>query len=363
MADDLRPDDRPAGSVDPVVSRAEDLSPGGDPLVEPPRRSRGRWAAVKAWIDPLVVMILAVLVLGLVLPATGHAATLVHGLETAAIVLLFFLYGARMPTREVWDGLRTWRLQGSMLAATYVVFPVLGLLVQLLPDTVLAPELKTGLLFLSVLPSTVQSSVVFTSIARGDVAAAITGATVSNVAGVVLTPLLAGLLIGGTGGSSLAGSVPQILLQLLLPFAVGQVVQPWIGGWVRGHAHLTRITDRTTILLVAYASVSEASTSGAWDDVTVLVVLTLLAVCAAMLAAMLTLTWFGGGRLGLGRPQRIALLMCGSKKSLATGLPMASVLFAPAIAASVALPVIAFHQLQLATCAVLARRLAPADVE
>ncbi|WP_326522465.1 bile acid:sodium symporter family protein [Cellulomonas alba] len=344
MPDDLRPDD---------------LSPGADLSDDPGTAAAGsRWAAVRAWIDPLVVMILTVLVLGLVLPASGGAATVVHGLETAAIVLLFFLYGARMPTREVWDGLRSWRVQGSMLAATYVAFPVLGLLVQLLPDSVLAPDLRTGLLFLSVLPSTVQSSVVFTSIAHGDVAAAITGATVSNVTGVLLTPLLAGLLIGGTGGSSLAGSVPQILLQLLLPFAVGQVVQPWIGGWVRGHAHLTRITDRTTILLVAYASVSEASTSGAWDDVTLVVVLTLLVVCAVMLVAMLALTWTGGGRLGLGRPQRIALLMCGSKKSLATGLPMASVLFAPAVAASVALPVIAFHQLQLATCAVLARRLA-----
>jgi sodium/bile acid cotransporter 7 len=90
----------------------------------------------------------------------------------------------------------------------------------------------------------------------------------------------------------------------------------------------------------------------------VLVVLVLLVVCAAMLATMLVVTWNGGRRLGLDRADRIALLMCGSKKSLATGLPMASVLFAPAVAASVALPVIAFHQLQLATCAVVARRLA-----
>ena len=80
--------------------------------------------------------------------------------------------------------------------------------------------------------------------------------------------------------------------------------------------------------------------------------------CAVMLASMLVLTWTGGGRLGLDRPDRIALLMCGSKKSLATGLPMAAVLFSPTLAASVALPVIVFHQLQLATCAVLARRLA-----
>jgi len=321
----------------------------------------GLVAKVKAWVDPLVVMIVTVLVLGLVVPARGGFADVLEVVRTVAIVVLFFLYGARMATGEVWAGLRNWRLQGSMLAATYVVFPVLGLLVQLLPDDVLAPELKTGVLYLSLLPSTVQASVVFTSVARGNVAGAITGATISNVAGIVLTPLLVGVLMTRTSGPT-GGSVSGILWQLLLPFAAGQVVERWIGGWVRAHPRLTRFTDRGTIVVVAYTSVSEATVSGAWDHVTVVALALLLGVCAVMLAVMLTVTWTGGGRLGLARADRIALLMCGSKKSLATGLPMASVLFSPALAASVALPVIAFHQLQLATCAVVARRLAR-DVE
>jgi sodium/bile acid cotransporter 7 len=332
--------------------------PGSPP--ESPRGVRRGWSAVKAWIDPLVVMIVAVLVLGLVLPASGTAADVLGTVKTAAIVLLFFLYGARMATREVWDGLRAWKLQGSMLAATYVVFPLLGLAIQLLPDAVLAPELKTGLLFLSVLPSTIQSSVVFTSIARGNVAGAICGATVSNVLGIALTPLFVALLLSRTGGS-LGGSGAATLLQLLVPFVVGQAVQPWIGGWVRAHRPLTLVTDRAAILLVAYASVSEAQVSGAWDGLTWVSLAVLLAVCAVLLAVMLATTWGAGGKLGLTRPDRIALLMCGSKKSLATGLPMASVLFSPVVAASVALPVIVFHQLQLATCAVIARRLAATE--
>lgn len=322
--------------------------------------ARRTWSAVKAWIDPLVVMIVAVLVLGLVLPADGVAADVLGTVKTTAIVVLFFLYGARMATREVWDGLRAWKLQGSMLAATYVLFPVLGLAIQLLPDAVLAPELATGLLFLSVLPSTIQSSVVFTSIARGNVAGAICGATVSNVLGIVLTPLFVAVLLSRTAGP-LGGSAAATLLQLLVPFVVGQLVQPWIGRWVRAHRPLTLVTDRAAILLVAYASVSEAQVSGAWDDITWVSLVVLLVVCAVLLAIMLATTWGAGGRLGLNRPDRIALLMCGSKKSLATGLPMASVLFSPVVAASVALPVIVFHQLQLATCAVLARRLASTD--
>ncbi|MCM0639604.1 bile acid:sodium symporter family protein [Cellulomonas wangsupingiae] len=312
------------------------------------------------WLDPLTAMILGVLVLALVVPVPDGVGAGLDTVRTGAIVLLFFLYGARMPTREVVDGLRRFRLQGSMLAATYLVFPVLGLAVQLLPDAVLDPDLRRGLLYLSVLPSTVQSSVVMTSIARGNVAGAITGATISNVLGVLLTPLLVAVLLGATGGGLDGSAVSGILVQLLLPFVVGQCVQPWIGGWLRRHGRLTKVTDRATILLVVFSAVSEAQSEGAWDDLTVGTFVALLVVCGVVLAAMLALTWWGGARLGLDRGDRIALLMCGSKKSAATGLPMAAVLFAPAVAASVALPVIAFHQLQIVVCAVLARRLAGA---
>jgi len=310
------------------------------------------------WLDPLTAMILVALVLGLLVPVPGGVAAGLDTVRTAAIVLLFFLYGARMPTREVVDGLRRFRLQGSMLAATYVLFPVLGLAVQLLPDAVLAPDLRRGLLYLSVLPSTVQSSVVLTSVARGNVAGAITGATISNVLGVLLTPLLVAGLLGATGAGLEGGAVTGILLQLLLPFVAGQCVQPWIGAWLRAHGGLTRVTDRAAILLVVFTSVNEAHSAGAWDHLTVGALALLLVVCGVLLAAMLVLTWRGGALLGLDRADRVALLMCGSKKSAATGLPMAAVLFAPAVAASVALPVIAFHQLQIVVCAVLARRLA-----
>lgn len=321
-------------------------------------RPDGLLARARSWVDPLVVMILTVLLLGLLLPATGGLADVLVVVRTVAIVVLFALYGARMPTHEVLRGLRHWRLQGSMLAATFVVFPLLGLATQLLPDAVLAPELRTGLLYLSLLPSTVQASVVFTSVARGDVAGAITGATISNVVGVVATPALVAVLLGATSGGLHGGAVRSVLLQILLPFVVGQLVQRWTGAWLREHKRLTQVTDRVVILLVAYTSVSQAQTSGAWDHVTLAALAVLVVVCAVLLACMLALTWWAGGRLGLDRGARTALLMCGSKKSLATGLPMAAVLFTPVVAATVALPVIVFHQIQLATCAVVARRLA-----
>lgn len=150
----------------------------------------------------------------------------------------------------------------------------------------------------------------------------------------------------------------QTLLMLLVPFVLGQIAERWIGAWLRAHKTLTKVTDRSTILLVAYGAVSEAQVTGAWDGLTVVTFAVLFLVCVAVLAFMLWTTWFAGGRLGMDRADRIALLMCGSKKSLATGLPMAHVLFSPALAASVALPVILFHQIQLFVCALLARRLA-----
>ncbi len=312
----------------------------------------------------MVAMIVGVLILGLVLPARGDVGHVLDWIADAAIVLLFFLYGARMSTSEVWAGLKNFRLQGSMLASTYVIFPILGLGITLLPDSLLAPDLQTGLLYLSLLPSTVQASVVFTSIAKGNVAGAICGATVSNVLGIVLTPVLVGLLIVGTGqhGGG-GGGVVNTLVMLLVPFMVGQIAERWIGRWIRAHKNLTKVTDRGTILLVAYGAVSEAQVGGTWDHITPVALIVLFAVCAILLAIMLTLNWWAGARIGLDRPDQIALLMCGSKKSLATGLPMASVLFAPAVAASVALPVILFHQIQLFTCAVLARRLARTEPE
>ena len=111
----------------------------------PDQPSRRLAATVRSWIDPLVVAILGVLLLGLVLPASGTAADVLGTVQTAAIVVLFFGYGARMSTTEVWHGLRNWRLQGSMLASTFVVFPLLGLATQLLPETVLPQQVRCAL--------------------------------------------------------------------------------------------------------------------------------------------------------------------------------------------------------------------------
>ncbi|GAA1647627.1 bile acid:sodium symporter family protein [Georgenia ruanii] len=312
---------------------------------------------LRTWIDPFVVALLATLALGLLVPFPKAVLGVVSGAGDVAVTMLFLVYGMRLSTTEVVAGLRNMRLQGAILAATYVLFPAIGLLVHAVATPWLGTALAAGLLYLTLLPSTVQSSVAFTSIARGNVAGAICAATVSNVAGMFLTPLLV-LWLMGRAGSTGTGGLRDVLLQLLVPFLVGQLLQPFVGRWVRARRWISRTVDRGTILLVVLGAVASATAGGVWAGVTWGMVAALLVLSAVVLAVVLAVNWYGGAALRLDVADRVALLMCGSKKSLATGLPMAAVLFAPAAAATVAVPVIVFHQLQLVVCAVLARHLA-----
>ncbi|MDO0924868.1 bile acid:sodium symporter family protein [Streptomyces sp. TG1A-8] len=304
-------------------------------------------------IDPYVLLLLGTVGLAALLPARGTGAAAASGASTAAIAFLFLLYGARLSTREALDGLRHWRLHLTVLICTFAVFPLLGLAARGLVPVLLTQPLYQGLLFLTLVPSTIQSSIAFTSIARGNVPAAICAGSFSSLTGIVLTPLLAAVLLGGGGFS--ADSLVKIVLQLLVPFLAGQVTRRWIGGFVTRHSKVLGLVDRGSILLVVYTAFSEGVTRGVWHRVSPPRLAALLAVEAVLLAVMLVLTWYGGRALGFGREDRIAIQFAGSKKSLASGLPMASVLFG-AHASLAVLPLMLFHQMQLMVCAVIARR-------
>ncbi|WP_148590503.1 bile acid:sodium symporter family protein [Streptomyces sp. WAC01526] len=307
-------------------------------------------------VDGYILALVGTVALAALLPARGPAATAAEGASTGAVALLFFLYGARLSTREAMDGLRHWRLHLTVLACTFVVFPVLGLAARGLVPQILPPTLYTGLLFLCLVPSTVQSSIAFTSIARGNVAAAICAGSFSSLVGIVVTPLLAGLVLHGGGGFS-AGSLVSIVCQLLLPFLAGQLLRRWVGNWLIRHKKALGYVDRGSILLVVYTAFSAGMVQGIWHQVSALRLLCLLGVEAVLLAVMLSATWYGSKKLGFHRADRIAITFAGSKKSLAAGLPMASVLFG-AQAGLAALPLMVFHQMQLMVCAVLAKRFA-----
>ncbi len=335
---------------------------GGGRYGPGPTEVPSKWSTVKRlrWpsrlpIDPYILLLLGTVGLAALFPARGSAADVASGASTAAVALLFFLYGARLSTREALDGLRHWRLHITVLACTFLVFPLLGLAARGLVPVILTHPLYQGLLFLTLVPSTVQSSIAFTSMARGNVPAAICAGSFSSLVGIVATPLLAASLLGGNGGGFSADSLLKIVLQLLVPFLAGQLLRRWIGGFVTRRKRVLGLVDRGSILLVVYTAFSAGMVQGIWHQVSPARLGGLVGVEAVILAVMLLLTWYGGKALRFGRADRIALQFAGSKKSLAAGLPMASVLFG-AQAALAVLPLMLFHQMQLIVCAVIAKR-------
>jgi sodium/bile acid cotransporter 7 len=308
-------------------------------------------------VDPYIAAIVGMVGLASALPAHDSGAVVARYATNAAIALLFFLHGARLSPQAALAGAYHWRLHGVVLAATFVLFPALGLGAKALFPALLTPALWTGVILLCTLPSTVQSSIAFTSIARGNVPAAICAATLSNLLGMGLTPLLVGLLLSAHGGFSVRGA-GDIVLQLLLPFAAGQLVRPWIGGWALRHKTLLGLVDRGSILLVVYGAFSEGVTQGIWRQLSLGDLGRLVAVDVALLAAVLVITTYGSRLLGFSRDDEVTIVFCGSKKSLASGLPMATVLLAGQSIGLIVLPLMLFHQIQLMACAALAKRYA-----
>lgn len=310
--------------------------------------------------DNFTLALLATVLLASLLPCRGQVARIADATTDGAIALLFFLHGAKLPRAAILQGLKHWRLHLTVFAGTFVLFPLLGLALQPLAHALLTPQLYLGVLFVCTLPSTVQSSIAFTSIAGGNVPAAVVSASMSNLLGIVLTPLLVGLLLASHGGATSWHGALDIVLQLLLPFVLGHGARRWIGGFVDRHKPLLGYTDRGTILLVVYTAFSAAVVEGLWRDTPASALLSTLAMCALLLALVMpTLVW-AARRLGYSRADEITVVFCGSKKSMASGIPMAKILFAGQLGGlgALVLPLMIFHQLQLMVCALVARRYA-----
>jgi sodium/bile acid cotransporter 7 len=314
-------------------------------------------------IDPYVVAIVSMVVLASFLPARGQVAVGLDGLTKVVIAVLFFLHGAKLSREAVVAGLGHWRLHLLVLASTFVLFPLLGFAATFLPAAILPTTLSAGVLFLCCLPSTVQSSIAFTSVAKGNVAAAVVSASASNLFGIFLTPLIAGVLMQAHGGGFSLSAVWSVVEQLLLPFIAGQIARIWIADWAARSKKLLGLFDRGTILLVVYSAFSEAVIRGIWRQVSIIDLTKLLGVCLVLLAAVLGATVLAARRLKFDTADEIAIVFCGSKKSLASGVPMAGILFPAASVGLLILPLMLFHQVQLMACAVIAQRYAAREPE
>ena len=308
-------------------------------------------------IDPYLLMLLATVGVAFAAPARGPVLPVTEVGVYGAVAMLFFLYGARLSPQAMWAGLTNWRLQSLVFLSTYVLFPVIGVTVGLVARPWLPADVTTGLIFLCLLPSTVQSSIAFTSIARGNVPAALCSASVSNLLGVVLTPVLVSLLFPAKGGISPA-AIRDIAMQILLPFALGQVARRWIGDWLLRHPVLTMAFDRGSILLIVYAAFSAGMVAGVWKAVSPGDLVAIVALDLLVLGLVICATTAISRRVHFSTEDEIAIVFCGSKKSMAGGIPMANILFPGHAVGLIVLPLMIFHQAQLFVCATLARRYA-----
>jgi len=308
--------------------------------------------------DRFILWLLAAVLLGARFPVAGEAAAVVDTLTLAAIFTLFFLHGVRLPREALLAGVTDWRLHLAILALTFALFPLLGLALSVALPGLLAPELWTGLLFLCALPSTVQSSIAYTSLARGNVAGAVAAAAFSNLIGVFLTPLLAALMLEAQGAAISAAAVGRIFALLFLPFLLGHALRPLLLPLVADRPRLTTMVDKGTILLAVYGAFSAATIEGVWGRLPARELAALTALLLLLLGLVLAAAWAVGRAGRFGRESRAAILFCGSVKSLASGAPMARILFPGAAAGLIILPIMIFHTLQLIVCAWIAGAMA-----
>ncbi|KAA8552433.1 MULTISPECIES: bile acid:sodium symporter family protein [Pseudomonas] len=319
------------------------------------------------WLpDNFTISLLATVAFASLLPCSGEVAVVFSWLTNISIAMLFFMHGAKLSQQAVLAGAGHWKLHLTVFSATFILFPLIGLALRPALSPVIGEELYMGILYLCALPSTVQSSIAFVSLARGNVPAAICSAAASSLFGIFLTPIIVALIMnsGSTdGGSSTLDAIEKITVQLLLPFVAGQIARRWIGIWVDKHKGTLKYLDQSSILLVVYTAFSSAVIGGIWHQVPAVSLGILIAVCIGILAIALVLTAVLGKRLGFNQEDRITILFCGSKKSLATGVPMAQVLFSASSIGMIILPVMLFHQIQLMVCAVLAQRYSTRAIE
>ena len=309
--------------------------------------------------DAFVTALIGTIIVATLLPCQGAGARIFHVAGIVAIASLFFLQGARLSREAVVAGLTNYRLHAVIAGTTFLLFPLLGCATVWLLPHALDRTLMLGVLFLCALPSTVQSSIALTSIAQGNVAGAVCAATASSLIGILLTPLLFGVMthVHGHGAVDLSG-MWLVILQLLVPFAVGHLMRPWIGLWAARNKRLLSVTDRGSILIVVYAAFSAAVVHGIWHQLPPAMLAMLGLVVAVLLAMGLLITTGVARTCGFGHADEVAAVIRGSQKSLVSGIPIASVLFSGPTLGFIVLPIMLYHPLQLVVCAWLARRYA-----
>lgn len=320
-----------------------------------------------AWIQYIkkewfLMGMLAAIALAAILPLLGQSGGLLH-LDTITglgIALIFFLHGVGLSPQAIKQGISNWRLHIFVQSATFIVYPLLWLLLGPAFQAVMPSALAFGFCYLFVLPSTISSSVAMTSVAKGNVPAAIFNASLSSLLGVLITPFLIQLFMGMEGVKlDILDTVLSISKLLLLPMIVGQLCRPIALKTLEKRKAIINKIDKWVILLIVYNAFSDSVADGIWHDFEWQTLGVVLIVATVVLLLMVqSITW-AARRAGFSREDEITAVFCGTKKTLAAGVPMAKVIFgANPMLGMILLPIMFYHQIQIFYCAILANRYA-----
>ncbi|RZH27457.1 bile acid:sodium symporter [Acinetobacter pittii] len=307
-------------------------------------------------LDRFTVLLVGMVLLATFFPVSGQAAQYFNTLTTVAIAILFFLHGAKLSREAVIEGILHWKMHVLVFAFTFLIFPVIGLLAKPILLPLLGQQLYWGFLFMCFLPSTVQSSIAFTSVAKGNVAGAVCSASFSNLIGMFITPVLVSFFILGQSqhGFDPTTSIIQITLLLLVPFILGQLLRPYIFPYMAKVPSIVKAFDQGSILMVVYGAFSGAVVAGLWHQVSWKTLLILTIACSVLLTVIMLLALYLPRALGFNRADQVTVFFCSSKKTLASGVPMAQILFIGQPLGMIVLPIMIFHQIQLMVCGVIA---------
>ncbi|EKO3416079.1 bile acid:sodium symporter [Vibrio fluvialis] len=313
----------------------------------------------KEWF--LVGMVVAI-ALATVTSEFGRSGGMIHldQLTGIGIAIVFFLHGLGLSPQAIKAGLTNWRLHVYIQMATFVVYPILWVIFGEAFLAYMPSALAFGFCYLLVLPSTISSSVAMTSVGKGNVPGAIFNASLSSILGVFITPLLIQLFMGFEGVQlDLLDSVISISKLLLLPMIAGQIMRPYLVAWVDRHKAVVNKVDKYVILLIVYNAFCDSVVNGIWSEFSVGLLATSIIICTVILLVMVHLIQWGARRTKFTLPDEVAAVFCGTKKTLAAGIPMAKVIFgADPSLGMILLPIMLYHPIQIFYCAVLANRYA-----
>ena len=272
------------------------------------------------------------------------------------VVLIFLAQGLTLPSAALRRGLSRWKLHLLIQAFTFLVFPALGIVIDRVAGGWFPPDLRLGFLYLAVLPSTITSSVILTSIAGGNTVGALFNAVLSSLLGVFATPLWVAWLMKASGRQQPLGPViAEIVALLLVPLVLGQLLRPRCADWADRHKKSLGNLSSGIVLFIVYAAFCNSVKQRLWTQHGLGVLLPAAAGIGVLFGAAVLLTEVLARALRLERPDLIAARCCAPQKTLASGVPMAKIIFGahPGIGL-ILLPVLLYHPLQLLVCGALA---------